>query len=181
MTPYYNDDVEDWFEPLPDNVEVGHRSYLYSAFAFRHSVSKRSHALRTGEFTQIYPNTCFDLGPDGEVILGDYVTLADPVISTNGRVEFGNHSMIGWDSVMADWPFAVPPRSRAVIDCPKSPDIVIGENVWIGARAVILGGARIGDNSIIGAAAVIDFEVPPNSIAAGNPARVAAKLDPHKR
>ena len=77
---------------------------------------------------------------------------------------------------MADWPYAVPPRSRADVDGPKSPDIVIGENVWMGARVVILGGARIGDNSIVGAASVVDFEVPPNSIVAGNPARVAARL-----
>jgi acetyltransferase-like isoleucine patch superfamily enzyme len=176
MSPAYNDGEEDWFEPLPDNVEIGPNSYLYSAFAFRHSLSRRPHALRTGEYTQVYANTCFDLGPDGEVILGDYVTLADPIISTNGRVEFGSHSMIGWDSVVADTPYAVPPRTRPEADQPKSADIVIGENVWIGARAVILAGARIGDNSIVGAASVVDFEVPPNSIVAGNPARIAARL-----
>jgi acetyltransferase-like isoleucine patch superfamily enzyme len=181
MTPYYNDDEEDWFEPLPENVEIGPNSYLYSAFAFRHSASRRPHALRTGAYTQIYANTCFDLGPDGEVILGDYVTLADPIISTNGRVEFGNHSMIGWDSVVADRPYALPPRSRSDEAGEKSADIVVGENVWVGARAVLLGGARIGDDSIVGAASVVDFEVPPGSIAAGNPARIVGPIEKRDR
>lgn len=54
--------------------------------------------------------------------------------------------------------------------------IEIQDNVWIGARAVILGGARIGEGSIVGAASVVDFEVPPYSIVAGNPARVVGSV-----
>ena len=53
-----------------------------------------------------------------------------------------------------------------------SGDIILGKNCWIGARAVILSEARIGDNAVVGAAAVIDFEVPPFAIVAGNPARI---------
>jgi acetyltransferase-like isoleucine patch superfamily enzyme len=55
------------------------------------------------------------------------------------------------------------------------PSIEIGENAWIGARAILLGGARIGAGSVVGAAAVVDFVVPPDSIVAGNPARVVAR------
>jgi acetyltransferase-like isoleucine patch superfamily enzyme len=52
------------------------------------------------------------------------------------------------------------------------PSIEIGRNAWIGARAVLLAGAQIGDDAIVGAGAVVDFEVPPGAVAAGNPARI---------
>ena len=54
----------------------------------------------------------------------------------------------------------------------RETQIVIGHNVWIGARAVLLGGAHIGKGAIVGAATIVDFEVPPYTIAVGNPARI---------
>jgi acetyltransferase-like isoleucine patch superfamily enzyme len=50
--------------------------------------------------------------------------------------------------------------------------ITIGEGAWIGARAIVLGGVTIGEFAIIGAGSVVTKDVPPNSVAAGNPARV---------
>jgi acetyltransferase-like isoleucine patch superfamily enzyme len=54
--------------------------------------------------------------------------------------------------------------------------VVIGDDVWIGAGAIVLKGVRIGDRSIIGAGAVVSREVPPDSVVAGNPARVVRSL-----
>jgi acetyltransferase-like isoleucine patch superfamily enzyme len=48
----------------------------------------------------------------------------------------------------------------------------IGERCFIGARAIIMPGVRIGDGSIVGAGSVVTRDVPPCSIVAGNPARV---------
>lgn len=50
--------------------------------------------------------------------------------------------------------------------------IRIGNNVWIGAQAIILGNVKIGNNSIIGAGAVVKHDVEPNTIVAGVPARL---------
>ena len=51
-------------------------------------------------------------------------------------------------------------------------DIVIGNDVWIATRAMILPGARIGVGAVIGAGAVVSGEIPPMTVAVGAPARV---------
>lgn len=53
---------------------------------------------------------------------------------------------------------------------------VIGNNVNIGANVVILGNIEIGDNSVIGAGSVVIKDVSPNSIVAGNPAKLIRKI-----
>ncbi|HUP79759.1 MAG TPA: DapH/DapD/GlmU-related protein, partial [Pirellula sp.] len=57
---------------------------------------------------------------------------------------------------------------------PSKP-IFIGENAWIGMRAIILGGAHIGEGAIVGAGAVVDCVVTPYSIVAGNPAVIVGQ------
>lgn len=51
-------------------------------------------------------------------------------------------------------------------------DTFIGSNCFIGARAIILAGIRVGDHSVVGAGSVVIADVPPNSIVAGNPAKI---------
>ncbi|MFT3864449.1 MAG: sugar O-acetyltransferase [Solirubrobacterales bacterium] len=50
--------------------------------------------------------------------------------------------------------------------------IAIGDNVWLGAGAIVLPGVTIGDNAVIGAGAVVTRDVAANVVAVGNPARV---------
>ena len=54
--------------------------------------------------------------------------------------------------------------------------VTIGDNVWLGGNVTILPGVTIGDNCTIGAGSVVTHDIPANSIAAGNPARVIKKL-----
>lgn len=49
---------------------------------------------------------------------------------------------------------------------------VIGNNVWIGSNASIVGKVKVGDNVLIAANAFVNFDVPANSIIVGNPARI---------
>lgn len=55
--------------------------------------------------------------------------------------------------------------------------IVIEENVWLGEAVSVLGGVTIGKNSIIGAHSVVSKDIPPNTIAAGVPARPIKRFD----
>ena len=54
--------------------------------------------------------------------------------------------------------------------------ITIGDNVWIGGSAVVLGGVSIGANSVIAAGSVVTRDIPPDSLAAGVPARVIRRI-----
>lgn len=64
-------------------------------------------------------------------------------------------------------------------DSEMSP-IWIGNDVWIGRRAIILKGVRIGDGAVVAAGAIVTKDVPPLSIAVGNPARVVKQIEcPH--
>ena len=60
-------------------------------------------------------------------------------------------------------------------------DVHIGQNVWIGAGAVILPGVTIGDNSVIGAGGVVTKDIPADVVAAGNPCRVLREIGEHDR
>jgi acetyltransferase-like isoleucine patch superfamily enzyme len=165
----------DWFpEPLPPNVEIGEGSWCYSSFAFFHSQSRRARAVTIGNHSGIYNPTFFELGEEGEVEIGDYCTLVAVIIATNSRVMIGDYAFLAHNVVLAD-SFAAMPHA---IDRAKDRDaaIIIESNAWIGARAILLGGAHIGEGSIVGAAAVVDFRVPPYSIVAGNTASVVGKV-----
>lgn len=60
---------------------------------------------------------------------------------------------------------------RSWINSDNAP-IIIGRNVWVGENARICKGVTIGDGAVIAANAVVTKDVPANSIAAGNPARI---------
>lgn len=54
----------------------------------------------------------------------------------------------------------------------KSKEVIIGNHVWIGTRAIIMKGVHIGDGAVIAAGAIVTKDVPPNTIVAGVPAKV---------
>lgn len=171
----------DWFpRPLPDNVAFGARSWCYSSFAFLHYHSRRPCGVRVGEDTGVYHGTFFNLGPDGEVEVGNFATLVGAIICTNTRIEIGDYAFLAHEVVLADSFAAVPSNGLVLATAGQTPAkpgevaIAVGRNSWVGARAILLRGARIGEGAIVGAGTLVDFEVPPFAIVAGNPARVVA-------
>jgi acetyltransferase-like isoleucine patch superfamily enzyme len=162
----------DWFPgALPENVSIGQRSWLYSRFAFSHYESRLPTGVKIGDDSGIYNGTFFDLGPEASVEIGNYCSLVGAIIATSGRVVIGDYSFIAHDVVIADSSVEIPAGRTALAEG----TIIIGENVWIGMGAIILGGAKIGEGVIIGAAAVVDFEVPPFSVVTGNPAVIRGR------
>jgi acetyltransferase-like isoleucine patch superfamily enzyme len=65
------------------------------------------------------------------------------------------------------------------LDDPRSgqaKEIIIHDNVWLGAGAIVLKGVEIGENTVIGAASVVTKNIPANVIAAGNPCKVIRSI-----
>ena len=168
----------DWFPGvLPANVEIGEGSWLYSAFAFLHYASRRPTGLRIGRRTGVYIDTLFDIGPGGEVEVGDHCTLAGPIFSTRARVEIGDRVLISSRVLIADDAFAAPPAVVGPTDPIEPPRTVIsvGDDAWIGTGAVLLAGARIGTGAVVGAGTVVDFDIPDLAVVAGDPPRVVGR------
>lgn len=91
------------------------------------------------------------------------------IILDESPITIGDHTLIEPNVGIYGASHPISPSARLNGDCWSAP-IVIGKNVWIGGNAVIFPGVTIGDNSVIGAGSVVTRDIPPNVVAAGNPA-----------
>jgi len=113
------------------------------------------------------------------IVIGDHVLISPGVrISASNYIHISDSCMLASNVYISDsdWHEIY---NRA-ISLPSKTSVVLEENVWVGDSAIICKGVRIGKNSIIGAGAVVTSDIPPNVIAAGNPARVVKQFDPEK-
>ncbi|MBE6861076.1 MAG: sugar O-acetyltransferase [Ruminococcus sp.] len=92
-----------------------------------------------------------------------------------GNITIGDCIYIAPNVTLTTAEHALDPEQRAE-GLEVALPIKIGNNVWIGTGAVVLGGITIGDNSVIGAGSVVTKDVPPNVIAVGTPCRVLCEI-----
>ena len=110
---------------------------------------------------------------EGVISLGDRVALNGTVITSKKSISIGSGTMVAPNVIIVDSDFhqAWPPETRFISDTSAfDKGVKIGCNVWIGMNTLVLKGSDIGDNSIIGAGSTVTGVIPPNCIAAGNPA-----------
>lgn len=88
----------------------------------------------------------------------------------------GDNVMFGPNVVVATAGHPVDPELRLKVAQFNIP-VRIGNNVWIGAGAIVLPGVKIGDNSVIGAGSVVTKDIPANVVAVGNPCRVLREIN----
>jgi acetyltransferase-like isoleucine patch superfamily enzyme len=115
----------------------------------------------------------------GHIRIGSYCMICPAVrISSASRIDIGDNCMIASRTYITDcdWHDIY---NRVAIG--RSAPVRIASNVWIGDSAIIGKGVSLGENSIIGAGAVVVDDIPANTIAAGNPARVVKQLDPAQK
>jgi acetyltransferase-like isoleucine patch superfamily enzyme len=113
----------------------------------------------------------------GDVIIGDdtRIGMGNVVI---GPVSIGNSVIFAQNIVVSGLnhgyeDISIPIAHQKVSTVP----IVVEDECWIGANAVITAGVRIGRHSVIAAGAVVTKSIPPYSVAVGNPARVIKQYD----
>ena len=115
--------------------------------------------LRIGRHVQI--NDSVHIGAIEQVVIGDHTLIAS-------RVFISDHNHGNYQIRDAASSPEIPPADRPLSSRP----VHIGRNVWLGEQVCILPGVTIGDGAIVGANSVVTRDIPPNSISAGNPARV---------
>lgn len=113
---------------------------------------------------------------------GRHVHLGNNVYANFGltlvddtHIYVGDNTMFGPNVTVATAGHPILPQLREKAYQFNMP-VRIGRNCWIGAGVVIVPGVSIGDNSVIGAGAVVTKDIPANSVAFGNPCRVAREI-----
>jgi acetyltransferase-like isoleucine patch superfamily enzyme len=186
----------DWYPGrVPENVTVDPEAYLETTYSFQLFRSQAADAVRIGRGSSIYLGVMFDVGTLGRVSIGDFTLINGARIICDAEVSIGDYCLISWNTVFMDTrrlPQNAVARRRELelvstreprrfeTETPAQP-IRIDRNVWIGFDACVLPGVTIGEGAVIGARSVVVEDVPPFSVAVGNPARVIRKLDPPKR
>lgn len=120
-------------------------------------------------------------GFDGKITIGKNVLIDDfSYISAHKNISIGEETMIAASSYVVDfnhkYPLTLSKKNLFLDKGYESKTVEIGKYVWIGASVVVLPGVKIGDNAVIGAGSVVTKDVPANSVAVGNPARVIKKI-----
>ncbi|WP_288841552.1 sugar O-acetyltransferase [uncultured Deefgea sp.] len=126
------------------------------------------------------------ISPPLAIARGHLITLSRKVfINYNAQIAaapgapitIGHHTIIAPNVQIQTGTHPVDPTERQKwAYCAKG--ITIGNNVWIGAGAIICGGVTIGDHSVIGAGSVVTRDVPSCVLVGGNPAHVIRELTP---
>lgn len=121
------------------------------------------------------------LTPEARVAIGNDCGLSGTSICAAAEVRIGHRCLFGADVMVFDTDFHNhAPDGRRY----SSPDwkaiskpVFIGDDVFIGARAIITKGVTIGDGAIVAAGSVVTKDVPARSLVAGNPARHIRQVD----
>jgi acetyltransferase-like isoleucine patch superfamily enzyme len=153
------------------------RPYLYRISGSRIVLGNRvccNSSLRSNPLGCARPVSLRTMRPGAEIILGNRVGLSGTSVCAAARIEIGEGTFVGADAMIFDNDFHAPVGEWYWgHPTPENPQpVIIGRGVFIGARAIILKGVKLGDRAIVGAGAVVSRDVPARHLAVGNPARI---------
>lgn len=139
----FTDQIEPW-----SLMQVGARCEIHPSVSFREGQN-----IVIGERIRIQPFSCLWASPNARIVVGDGSGLGP------GTMIFSsNHQYV---------------PGQPYIDQPYNErDVIIGRNVWVGARCVILPGVHIGDNAVIAAGSVVNKDVAEATLVGGVPAKL---------
>lgn len=155
--------------PLPKAKKKDLLMKLRSKF-FQISLRKK---VKFGKNVRIERKSAFTAGSE----IGDYSGITQMQVFGRGKIKIGKYCRLSWNlrvhTSNHDWRGDTLPFSYANI----VKDVEISDFVWIGSDVLLLPGTKIGEGAIIQGGSVVHGEIPPCSIAGGNPAKVFAMRD----
>ena len=176
----------DWF--IMNQVQTRPRWYIRMLAPLyqhrgRHSVVHRSVRMDTppyrkfslGKYSVVESFSCIN-NAVGDVIIGDYPRLGlhNTII---GPVTIGSHVNLAQGITVTALNHNFSDEEKRIDEQGISTiPVTIGDDIWIGANAVILPGVNIGNHSVVAAGAVVTKDVPPHSLVAGVPAKIIKQI-----
>lgn len=122
-----------------------------------------------------YERCTFFVDRGAVLTIGDNVGMSQAALVCHKSITIGDNVKIGGGVCIYDTDFhsldPIMRRSSEDLKNRAEKPVVIGNDVFIGAKSIILKGVTIGENSVIGAGSVVTKTVPANQIWAGNPAK----------
>lgn len=155
-------------EIIQGTITIGHNFHCNNRF------TSNSVGLIQPCFFNIYESR-------SKIIIGDNVGISGSTINATTSITIGDNTIIGSGCLITDTdshPILSADRLRPDwSSLTKSKPITIGNNVFIGARSIVMKGVNIGDGAVIGAGSVVTKDVPANAIVAGNPAKLVKMIE----
>lgn len=151
------------------------RDILISITLARNKIILRLTGVKFG--TNLRSYSPFSISSPWKLVIGNDVWIGKncALYAENG-IKIGNNVVIAKDCSLISFDHLR--NSKGIIELIKeeSKPIVIEDGVWLGDKVIVLKKVRIGKMSIIGAGSVLTHDIPPYSVAVGNPARVVKKV-----
>lgn len=154
----------------PEHLRIGpHARIRGEIMVFAHSGK-----INIGSWFFLGPGSMIWSSSKAGVTIGDRVLVSSGVVihDTNGHPI---DAAARFEQTKAIFSSGHPSKISDILAEPIS----LGNDVWIGAGAIILKGVTIGDGAIVGAGSVVTKDVPPYCVVAGTPARVVRKITPN--
>jgi len=134
--------------------------------------------FRSNPLAPAHPVVISTRGAGASIQIGDDFGMTGGSIVAATRITIGDRVTVGANCVITDTDFhPLDPGVRAATPVfAATAPVEIGDDVFIGMHSLVLKGVTIGARSVIGASSVVTGDVPPDVIAAGNPAQVIRRL-----
>ena len=119
--------------------------------------------------------------PGAELIIGDNTGMTQVSITCTKKIQIGSNVKIGSGTRIIDtnfhsidWQARRDPKTDR--EAAKKADVIICDDVFIGARSIICKGVHVGERAIIAAGSVVVKDIPADCVAGGNPCKVIKTL-----
>ena len=168
------------YDPFDEEVAAFQRECMEVLYDFNltrpNELEKRQQLLKSmfgkiGEGCYIEPPLQSNFGARHVFMGNDVYANYNLTLVDDGNIYIGDNVMFAPNVIVATAGHPIIPELR-LRGLQFNKDVHIGNNVWIGAGAILMPGVSVGDNTVIGAGSVVTKDIPSNVVAVGNPCRV---------